>query len=133
MNGWQPTEDYFCISIDSLWDFLNHTDGEGPLLVGVAHGDYTLAEIEEFIELNFFNPQNKIGEEQSRRLIRKIGRFSGLGVSGELNNGIPIRTRLNWNLNTAGLQPWVYNRDIGALTTGTVVRADMTLYGRWLH
>ncbi len=58
-------------SIDVTIGMHNHTPGEGPLIVGVAHSDYTDAEIEEWVEaLNAWNEEDKIAMEQSRRLCR---------------------------------------------------------------
>ncbi len=91
-------------------------DNVGPVMVGVAHGDYTLAEIEEWIELQTgWAEADKISQERAKRLVKRIGVFEmvgGLtGVSrGTLNEGRPVRIRLGWILNAGQtLQIWAYN------------------------
>ncbi len=91
-------------------------DNVGPVMVGVAHGDYTLAEIEEWIELQTgWAEADKVSQERARRKIRRIGvieMVGGLtGVSrGTLNEGRPVKTKLNWILNSGqSVQFWAYN------------------------
>ncbi len=47
---------------------------DGALLFGVAHGDYTAAEIEEAIEATLsINQGNMVAREQANRLVRILG------------------------------------------------------------
>ncbi len=126
-----PTQDQVserarCTSIDctyALSDFTP-TAGVGPVIVGVAHGDYSQAEIEEWIELaTGWDVSDLVSREISSRLIRRIGVFedpdSAAGVA-VLNDGKPIKTRLNWPLNSGqGLDFWVYNSGSAAFVTTT--------------
>ncbi len=43
-------EEAFLISCDLSWTHRNLTAGEGPLVVGVCHGDYAASEIEAYLE-----------------------------------------------------------------------------------
>ncbi len=108
-------------SAEITYDIEDHTVGEGPLAVGLAHSDYTVAEILEFLQLaTGFDRGDKGGQEIAKRLIRRVGTFTG-GSDGEvLNDGKPIKTKLNWVL-TEGktVQAWIINLSSGALTTGT--------------
>ncbi len=106
------------------------TAGDGPIRVGLAHSDYTAAEIEEFIEnAGSWDPGNKISQEINSRRIREVGVFSseGQGVAAvggpvTLNDGKPIKTKLNWYLTTGDtLDLWAYNSGGGNLTTGAEV------------
>ncbi len=77
--------------------------GVGPIIVGVAHSDYTDAEMEAVLEnTGAWRPSDKVAEEISKRLVRIIGSFSTEGsVAGSnvtLNDGKPIKTKLNWML-----------------------------------
>ncbi len=94
----------------------------GPLLVGVAHSDYTAAEIEEFVENTLsWAEQDQIGQEIAKRKIRRVGIFENRGGVEEasvLNQGRPVKTKLNWILTTGqGLQSWAYN--MGTLAYAT--------------
>ncbi len=100
-------------------------DDKGPISVGVAHSDYTSAEIEEVIELaSGWTRGNKVSQEIAKRLVRKIGTFSGppgggLGTA-VLNEGKPIKTKLNWSITTGfTLKLWAYNHGTGAIATTT--------------
>ncbi len=88
--------------------------GAGPILVGIAHSDYTLSEIEEFLEQTAgWSVGDRIAQERAGRLIRRIGIFEAPDSDGDstvLNDGKPIRTKLNWLLATGqSLQVFGYN------------------------
>ncbi len=96
--------------------------GDGPVMVGVAHSDYTDAEIEAFLEnVATWAEADKIGQEISKRLVRIIGTFEQGDSSVEsasLNDGKPIKTKLNWILNAGqSLRIWGYNLGSSALAT----------------
>ncbi len=98
--------------------------GDGPILVGIAHGDYTAAEIEEVIEMtDSWDEGNLVEQELGKRKIRKIGVFHSPQASTEgvsLNDGRPIKTKLNWILNQGQtLQVWAYNMGGSAFATTT--------------
>ncbi len=87
----------------------------GPILVGVAHSDYTAAEIELWIETSgTWDRGDLVVRETRSRRIRQIGVFdipATIGETSRLNDGKPIRTKLNWLLPGGdGLQFWVYNQ-----------------------
>ncbi len=110
-------------SIEGTWSRRTGTAGEGPLMVGVAHPDYTTAEIEAAIEIAVLGPGTMIQKEVANRLVRHIGTFSGVDSNEVLNDGRPIKTKLNWGFQDGqvALSVWVYNLFGTALTTGTVV------------
>ncbi len=94
----------------------------GPILVCIAHSDYSLAEIEAWVErVTSWSSGDLIAQEVSNRRIRKIGIFPGVpsdNTSVTLNDGKPIKTKLNWRLNTGqGLKFFLYNLGTGALAT----------------
>ncbi len=96
--------------------------GDGPIVVGVAHSDYTDAEMEEVLEnIGSWNPGDKISQERAKRLVRIIGTFQQVDISlgnTVLNDGKPIKTKLNWTLITgASLKFWAYNQGESALAT----------------
>ncbi len=103
---------------------------DGPILVGLAHSDYTVTEIKEWIENPAsWDPGDKIAQERAKRLIRKIGVFENTSAdlgADVLNDGKPIKTKLNWSLTTGKtIQLWAYNMGSSALaTTDPLVSAE---------
>lgn len=113
-------------SIEATYSLHNLTAGEGPVVVGVSHGDYTDAEIEEALEAGSggWTKADKVSAEQANRLVREIGTFSGEATEETLNEGRPIKTKLNWGLATGQqLKIWAWNKSGGPLTTGSSVKA----------
>ncbi len=101
---------------------LTATANAGPLEVGVAHSDYTLAEIEAWIELpTSWKETDMLDREILSRKIRRIAMFDfPVGGTGAytVNDGKAVKTKLNWIVtNGQGLVFWIYNR-------GTVALAD---------
>ncbi len=85
----------------SLGEFTPATD-DGPITVGLAHSDYTAAEIEAWIEnTGGWNEGNKVSQEIAKRKIKIVGTFeietSATGIN-VLNDGRPIKTKLNFVL-----------------------------------
>ncbi len=111
-------------SVDVAYTLAGFTaaDNVGPVEVGFAHSDYTLAEIEGFLELTTsWNEGDLVDREISGRKIRRIGVFDTPASAGEsytLNDGKPIKTKLNWILNAGqGLNWWVYNQGGASFAT----------------
>ncbi len=110
------------ISIDLNWMISNLAAiVDGGFEFGVAHSDYSAAEIEEALEASAsIDVGDKVAQEQVNRLVRTIGTISPQGehtVGGEIpfKMGMPVKTRLNWLLSIGDtLSAWVRN------STGTV-------------
>ncbi len=125
------TENTWLSSIRSTWslkDLAVVTD-DGPVIVGVAHTDYSAAEIEAFLEsTGTWDVGNLITQELAKRKIRIVGTFELGLAAGEtqhtatLNDGRPIHTKCGWMLNTGqGLTVWIYNAGASALTAGSAL------------
>ncbi len=116
------TTDYRMMSVDLTYSLKNLTAGEGPIMVGLAHSDYTVAEIKEYIDSVASISQGlKIEQERSRRLIRIVGTFV-TEAQANLNHGEPIKTRLNWLMAEGGgnaVNAFVFNMGTAPLTTGS--------------
>lgn len=96
--------------------------GIGPVMVGVAHSDYTDAEIEAVVEnTSTWEEQDQIGQEIARRKVRILGIFETPDVASEstrLNDGRKLKVKLNWILDSgAGLRLWAYNLGSAAFAT----------------
>jgi len=125
-DTWDQTvsEKAFITSIDVAWtldDFTAAADS-GPIYIGVAHSDYSDAEIEVFIEnLGSWDEGNLVDKEITRRKIKHIGVFRsspGAGVTGiaTLEEGRVIKSKLNWQLTTGDtLKMWAYNKGTAAV------------------
>ncbi len=115
--------EYRAISLRASWSLAHGTAGEGPLSFGLNHGDYSAAEVEEWIE-NQASIQrgDMIAAEVAGRKIRRIGQFSGALTDEVWNDGKPVTTRLNWNIPVGDvLDFWVYNHSAATLTSGAAV------------
>ncbi len=114
-------------SIVATWNLSDFTEAAdvGPIVVGIAHGDYSDAEIEAFIEnTGSWNEGDLVQQrEVGRRLIRKVGTFGADGpvdsaTSLTLNDGKPITTKLGWILlQGQTLRYWAYNPGAAAVST----------------
>ncbi len=118
------TERTWVSSLHATWTMSGFTVGDniGPIEVGVAHGDYSLAEIEAWIEQNTgWAETDLVSREVANRKIRRVGVFEapeggGLGASVLFDR--VITTKLGWIL-TQGqtIQYWAYNMGTGAVAT----------------
>ncbi len=117
------TSTYRAVSADFVWAIEDLAAGEGPITVGFAHSDYTVTEIKEALESAASIDQGlKIEQEKSNRLVRIVGTIgTGTGVN-QLNDGKPVKTRLNW-LITIGdeVNIFAYNDSSSSLTTGAIL------------
>ncbi len=140
--GANLTEDFYGISMDLSAQVIDLTAGEGdPMILGIAHGDYNITEIKEALEVKLLGPGNKIEQERSRRLIRKIGTFLSnssdagatvLKLFGRGGAGI-TRTKIKFVIQSGkSINLFVYNQSGAALTTGGLLKFQGTIYGRWI-
>jgi len=119
-------------SIKCTWALIDFSPGtqDGPLWVGVAHSDYTSAEIEAWIEqASSWKSGDKVAGEVRRRLIRQVGVFANLSPSAAgadaLNDGRPIHTKCGWMLTTGqSIRFWAYNSGTGTLSTGAIIHIN---------
>ncbi len=100
---------------------------------GVAHSDYTAAEIEEALEgTGGIDLGDKIGQERANRLVREIGAFANTPqVSGGVgvNDGRPIKTRLNWKISIGDtLVLWARNASGVVFVTGSAIGATGNMW-----
>ncbi len=119
---------YRLVTVKASYAMRSMAAGDGPLTVGWAHGDYSVTEIKECMEAQAaINQGNKVAQEQANRLIRIVGTFTG--GDSTLNDGRPIKTRLNW-LITIGQVPniFAFNEDSGSLTTGALMTVQGDIY-----
>ncbi len=115
------------VSVDFIYGLsdLGATSDDGQEF-GLAHSDYTAAEIEECLEAaTSIDPGDKISAEKANRLVRTIGNFvgaPGTGAGLNFNDGQSKKTRLNWLLTPGDtVQLWIRNSSGTVYTTGATV------------
>ncbi len=90
---------------------------------GLAHSDYTAAEIEECLEAGAsIEIGDKIAQERANRLVRSVGIIANetASVAAKFNNGMKVKTKLNWLIGEGfALQAWVRNATGTVYTTGS--------------
>ncbi len=125
-------EDFYCVSADLTFTARGMTSGEGPVHVGLSHGDLTDTEILEAVDASVTDPDDIIAKERSRRPVRKVGAFQMLSTDEVLNNGVPIRRKVMMSVGDGhSMDIWALNRAGQTLTTGGFIQCEGTLYGRW--
>ncbi len=121
------TDPYRIISVDlsyNIVDLGNQIDDGQEF--GLAHSDYTAAEIEECLEsAGSIDLGNKVAQEQANRLVRIVGMMPGLGATAgglTFNEGRPQKTKLNWKMSTGDtLNIWIRNGSGVVWTTGAAI------------
>ncbi len=115
------------LSTELVWSLEDLTDLDGPIEVGIAHSDYSNTEVEECLEAGgAWDEGNLVSQEQAKRLVRTVGILTE--EEPILNEGMPVKTRLNWRISTGDtLRWWARNRG-DDLTTGSFL--DIS---GWLH
>ncbi len=127
---------FHAISMDINWTLRGGTVGEGPIEVGVAHGDYSTTEVSEALNAGqtiVGRNVDMIEKEQARRLVRLAGAFDGQLANDDINDGKMQRVKMGWTIGTGKtLNVFEINRSGSALTGGQVVEFSGKIYGRWL-
>lgn len=126
------TEDFFCVSARLTWALEDHTVGEGPLHVGLAHGDYSTTEIDEALDVEVLGPEDRIETERMRRWVRTAGTFNEQATASTLNDGKVIGTKCLFTISDGeALRVFAQNKSGAALTTGSRLNIRGHLLGRW--
>ncbi len=128
-------EDIFILSVDATWAIRDMDGGQGPIIVGLSHGDLSDVEIQEALEAELSDPDDIIAKERARRPVRTAGSIASPQTDvfeGTLAHGEVVRTRCKFSIGDGHtLDVWARNRSGAALSGGMVVAVDGLLYGRW--
>jgi len=119
-------------SVKAAWTLAEFTPaaGDGPILVGIAHSDYSDAEIEAFVEniTGSWDAGDLVSQEIARRKIRVVGTFPSPDTSVAtivLNDGRQLTTKAGWSLSEGDtIRIWAYNTGDSSLTAGSAVRVN---------
>ncbi len=124
------------MSINMTWNIVDlAAAADDGFQFGVAHSDYTAAEIEECLEATTaIDIGDKVAQERANRLVRSIGVISGdgtplLDAGLKWNGGRPMKTKLNWLMSIGDtLNVWVRNSSTGTYTSGSVLAGQGDLW-----
>ncbi len=117
------------ISADAYWAARGATAGNGPIIVGFAHSDYSVAEILECLTSNALDTGDLISVERSKRLVREAGQFSNFSTDQVLNDGRPKRTKIGITTPTGfDYSVWAWNKSGAQLDTGQVIEVSGKAY-----
>ncbi len=129
LNSGGFDNEIYAISVDGMISVRELTAGQGPLLVGYAHSDYTTAEIAEAILAQDGLFDNLIEQEQGKRFVRDAIFLSGIATEEVANDGKMKRTKLGFRVGDAqDVQMFVMNRSGAPLTTGAIVEIIGKMY-----
>ncbi len=111
-------------SVRCTWGLDNATEGVGigPVLVGVAHSDYSSTEIEAWIEnTGSWSQGDKVQQEIAKRKIRRVGLLEvgeTIETQTRLADGRLVTTKCGWQLTTGQtVRFWAYNNGSVAFAT----------------
>ncbi len=112
----------FLLSTECTYSIKDSTVDQGPIDLYWAHSDYTLAEVEEYIEnTQGWSEGDMVQQEIARRKIRQIGSFNGQLEGEVMNDGRVLKTKIAFIVNSGqGLNLVIYNNSNATLTAGTV-------------
>ncbi len=122
-------ETYRLMSVDCSynWSNIGAIIDDGATF-GLAHGDYTDAEIEECLEATgSIDLGDKLAQEKTNRLVRSIGTISNSGAlaaagGASFADGRRVKTKLNWEFQTGKtLTLWIRNASATVWTTASSV------------
>lgn len=119
-------------SFEGFISIKDQTGGEGPIVVGCCHGDYTVTEVKEALEATDTNTEDQILLEQSRRKVRTWGIFTGKDSDGYLNNNTRSQKhKIKFSTSEGNsVSVFAYNDSGAALTAGAVVHLYGTIHRR---
>ncbi len=120
---------FYAISADVAINAVAGTGGE-MVLVGLSHGDYSVTEVKEALEVEILGKSvDMINLERARRKVRDV---SLLNLGAQKDEVEVKRVPLRFTLGTGKtLNLFVKNRSGAALTTGALVKISGKMYGRW--
>ncbi len=137
------TDDFRLIKVEvaNFIEMLTAGEGKG-LVLGICNADLTAAQIAENMEAaGPLNRNDRDKAEQAMRFCKILGVAGALGpaasdTEGQFLNehgGPFLKDTVRWTFSKGvGYAFFVYNYDNTTLTTGAIVRLEITSYGVWV-
>ncbi len=127
-----------------LYAFISGlTSGEGDgLIIGLANGDLTVAEIKECIEAQGpLNPSDRVGNERAKRAVWLLGSTDAeIDTNGFFDSDMEnagqhkIVTKPRWTFTEGvGWNWFLWNTGPSPLTTGATIEITSTNFGVWTN
>ncbi len=119
---------YRCVSVSVSWSIVGMTAGDGPIVCGFNHSDYTVTEIKECLEIsNSISVGLKVEQEKANRWVRPVGSLEE--SQDDLNDGRPIKTRLNWLMPIGkSVEMFAFNTGVAGMNTGAVLKCTGSMW-----
>ncbi len=126
------SDEVVILSAKLTWSLFGHTPNEGPLQVGIATDDLSVAEIGEALDASPSSRSDQVAFEQAGRMVRLAGVFDGQVADEKLNEGRLLKTKLGFAVaNNNDAVFFVRNLSGATLTTGSSVRVNGHLIVKW--
>ncbi len=132
---WDITQDAYVIAADLTWTLFGMDLLDGPVDVGLAHGDLTNSEIVNALDASPKSDSDIIALELTRRPVRLAGTFAqpvNTGAGESLNDGKKMRTKCRFAITgSTDLVFFGVNRGAPALTVDTTLKVAGKVYINW--
>ncbi len=132
-------EDFRILKTQVVCHITGLGSGEGSgLILGIANGNLSAAEIEESIEAGGpLTSTDRIVQEKADRFYKLVATASESSASDEISmqgpdGGSPIEFVLRWTFSDTDSWAWFFYNLGLTLTTGATARLIATHYGVWL-
>ncbi len=124
-------EDFRMLKSEFSFQVSNSVADES-VLIGIANGDLTIAEIAECLEVNGPTDRNdRVAVERSERAVWPIVNIGN--ASRIANDGLPIEIKLRWTFsNPEGWVFFAYNQSDATLGTSMIVTIIAKHFGVWV-
>ncbi len=125
---------YRLISFKAAFTWANKATQDDSLTFGLAHSDYSAAEVEEALEaVTSIDLGDKVAQERANRLVREIGVIGGKSDTSaggaDFNDGRQVKVRLNWLMSIGDqLNLWMRNASGVIYTTGGTVTVSGAIW-----
>ncbi len=123
-------QDFVGVSLQGSAAIPGLTVGDGPLIFGICSADFTLVQIEQFLETVQLRKAETFSEEVMARGIQILGSVGDDRQSIWLDM---IKLRIPTFQEDVGFRTFVYNASNQAFSTGAVFETQFLIFGRWLN
>ncbi|CAN8138849.1 hypothetical protein THIOSC15_1170001 [uncultured Thiomicrorhabdus sp.] len=122
-------DDFRIIKMEVTAAWNGWTAGEGPVLIGLASGELTVAEIAECLESAPSDRNSHDAMASAHWPVWPLGFVNG--YNGETR--ITVEKTIRWTFSDPeAFQFFAYNMDAGSLTTGSSVTILAKIFGVWV-
>lgn len=128
-------EDFRIIKSEYFMSYEGFTQGEGPVYIGIADNELSVAEIAECVGAEGpLDRNDNLATERANRPVWLLAQLTVDKAYGTLTpDGMPYEKVLRWTFSNAdGWTFFAINKSGSALTTGTVIYVHAKHFGVWV-